>query len=245
MRVGASGPAWENPALPSRPARYTLLTRAKNLCVSAERRPRAILSGPLPGIRMNLELRTQTQLYFGLYERETFSWIRRLSREINSAIDIGVAEGEFALLCLMRTVAAGVWAFEPNAAVRPLFEVNLQLNEMANTPRLNIVERFAGDGPRGDAPRRAGRTASAALFYQGGCGGGGSANPARLARAGQPGKCALASRDAFAGTGTRVLAILQERGYRTQIIPQARWRKLLPGYRPLEHNRWLAAWQAN
>jgi hypothetical protein len=36
-------------------------------------------------------------------------------------------------------------------------------------------------------------------------------------------------------------AFLEEHGYATRVIRNARWRALWPEYRPLEHNRWLVA----
>lgn len=245
MRVETARASSQKSALPSRPGRHTLLTRAKNLCVSTERRPRSILSGPLRGIQMNLELRTQAQLYLGLYERETFPWIRRLSRGINSGADIGVAEGEFTLFLLTRTGAAQVWAFEPNPAVRPLFEANLQVNGMENTPRLNIVEKFAGDGAGPGEMRlddMAGELQQPCFIKVDAEGAEG-----RILR-GSSGLDILEDVRWLVETHSQALEIeclqiLRERGYHTEVIRQARWRKVLPDYRPLEHNRWLAAWR--
>ena len=37
--------------------------------------------------------------------------------------------------------------------------------------------------------------------------------------------------------------ILTVAGFQTRIIPNAAWRVFVPEQRPIEHNRWLAAWK--
>lgn len=39
------------------------------------------------------------------------------------------------------------------------------------------------------------------------------------------------------------LRILVADGFQKQVIRNARWRAILPETRPIEHNRWLAAWK--
>ena len=65
----------------------------KCLLSSAQAKPRRILTGSFGGIAMNLSLRHQTQLYCGLFEREIYPWLERLSTGIATAIDIGAAYG--------------------------------------------------------------------------------------------------------------------------------------------------------
>jgi hypothetical protein len=62
----------------------TALSFVKRKFVSSERVPRTIVSGPFRGIRMNLDLSYQTQIYLGLFERETHPWLKRLSKEITT-----------------------------------------------------------------------------------------------------------------------------------------------------------------
>ena len=74
-----------------------LVPAIKQLLVPGGRRPRVIRTGLFQGIKMELDLKHQTQLLFGLFERELHPWFRRLSIGIQTAIDIGSGEGEYAL----------------------------------------------------------------------------------------------------------------------------------------------------
>jgi hypothetical protein len=231
--------------LPAQATHQTLLTRVKNHYISSARAPRKIATGPFRGIVMNLSLRTQTQLYLGLYERETFRWIKRLSRSLATAIDIGVAEGEFTLFFLARTNAKKVWAFEPDPDVLPLFRENLRLNSLANTERLEFRHEFVGDsGNRDEMPLD-----SLATTIQSPC-------LIKVDAEGAEGRILRGARTLnklpeirwLIETHSKKLEaeciqLLADSGFHTRIIPQASWRVILPDYRPLEQNRWLAAWK--
>lgn len=230
---------------PSQKLRQTLLTRVKNRYISAARAPRTIATGPFRGIVMNLSLRTQTQLYLGLYERETFRWIERLSQNLDAAIDIGVAEGEFTLFFLKRTSAKRVWAFEPDREVIPLFRENLHLNGLADAARLELRHEFVTESSNNDEVA----LDTLATLVQ----------PPCLIKVDTEGAEARILRGARAlsnlpdirwliETHSKALEaecvqLLTSYGFRTRIIPQATWRVVVPDYRPLEHNRWLAAWK--
>ena len=67
------------------------------------------------GIAMKMCLRSNTQLYLGLFEKETHSALKRLSNTIDTAIDIGAADGEYTLFFLTKTSASRIYAFEPEA----------------------------------------------------------------------------------------------------------------------------------
>src|SRR5262245_60176270 len=95
-----------------------ILSSLKNMVVPAGRAPRRIVAGLFSGLTMELDLRSQTQLYLGLFERETYSAMRRLTTGIASAIDVGAAYGEYTLYLLAKTSAHKVWAFEPASAER-------------------------------------------------------------------------------------------------------------------------------
>jgi hypothetical protein len=205
-----------------------------------------IATGPFRGLVMNLSLRTQTQLYLGLYERETFRWINRLSRDLATAIDIGVAEGEFTLFFLKRTNAMKVWAFEPDREVLPLLRDNLRLNGLTDTARLELRHEFVSEstnnGDQVSLDTFTGLIQSPCLIKVDAEGA-----EARILR-GARNLSALPDIRWLIETHSRALEaecvqLLANHGFRTRIIPQAPWRVILPDYRPLEHNRWLAAWK--
>jgi hypothetical protein len=37
--------------------------------------------------------------------------------------------------------------------------------------------------------------------------------------------------------------MLTAQGFQLEVVPNAWWRVILPEMRPIEHNRWLAAWK--
>jgi Methyltransferase FkbM domain len=121
------------------------LSAIKNLLVSKGRAPRRILSGAFKGLKLDLDLAFQTQVYLGLAERETHRWIERLSEGVASAVDIGAAEGEYALYFLARTNAKKIYGFEPSEQSTAVFLSNLRLNGFERDTRLSLSSLFVGD----------------------------------------------------------------------------------------------------
>ena len=121
-----------------------LVSNLKNLLVSSERKPRRILAGPFKDIVMGLSLRSQTQIYLGLFEKEIHPWLNRLSQGIATAIDIGAAHGEYTLYFLQKTRATKVLAFEPDAGLLSCLNENLALNGIDQLERLEISTKFVG-----------------------------------------------------------------------------------------------------
>ena len=121
-----------------------VVSHFKNAIVPPGRKPRTILAGPCRGIVMSLSLRTQTQLYLGIFEKETHPWLARLSKGIETAIDIGAAYGEYTLYFLTKTRASRVFAFEPDLSLSPYLYENLKLNGLDQSKRLEISHKFLG-----------------------------------------------------------------------------------------------------
>lgn len=206
--------------------------------------PRAIKTGPFRGLKMELDLQGQTQLYLGLWEREVYPWLERLSQGIRTAVDIGSAEGEYLLYFLKRTNATRVFAFEPDPDCEPALSRNLELNGMDTAnPRLMLSNHYVG--------RRTGPQMSSldkiAPQILGPC-------MVKMDVDGQETEILAGAKSLLELNDVRwliethsvelerdCLAILQEAGYQTQIIPNAWWRMIVPEHRPGAQNRWLAA----
>lgn len=77
------------------------------------RRPYKIPVGLFKGLALNLDLQHQTQVYLGLWERETYGYLRRAAEECEWMVDIGAGHGELCLFFLKRSGARRVIAFEP------------------------------------------------------------------------------------------------------------------------------------
>lgn len=222
-----------------------LVSDLKNLMVSPERKPRRILAGPFRDIVMGLSLRSQTQVYLGLFEKEVHPWLNRLSKGIATAIDIGAAHGEYTLYFLTKTKATKVFAFEPDVSLFPYLHENLRLNGLDQSQRLGISTKFLGvsDTEQEIQLDSLANSLHAPCFI-------------KMDVDGAEEQILKGAKTINALTDVRWLiethsseleslceGILTAAGFRTRIISNAAWRVFVPELRPIEHNRWLAAWK--
>lgn len=195
---------------------------------------------------MDLSLRTEMQLYLGLFEKETHAWLSRLSKGIMTAIDIGVAYGEYTLYFLSKTQAKRVFAFEPDISLFPYFYKNLKLNELDQSMRLEISHRFLGVSDTEQTIRldSLANSIQAPCFIKMDVDG---AEEEILAGARKIN--GLPDMRWLIETHSKDLEvaceeILRASGFQTRIVPNAPWRAVVPEQRPIEQNRWLAAWRS-
>jgi len=222
------------------------LSWVKNLVVPAGRKPRRIVFGPFRGITMALSLRHQAQIYLGLFEREVHPWLGRLSRGIHTAIDIGADSGEYTLFFLMRTDAARVLAFEPNPEALPLLRKNLQLNSLAESNRLELSPAMVGDADGAGKVRLDLLAGSMRLpcFIKMDVDGAEAEILKGAATLNGLGGVRWLIETHSKALECQCVEQLKAAGFETRIIRNAWWRALIPELRPIEHNRWLAAWKA-
>jgi hypothetical protein len=224
-----------------------LVSRFKNLLVPAASKPHTILTGPFKGLRMNLSLQHQAQLYVGLFERETYPWLERLSKGVVTAIDIGAAYGEYTVYFLKKAGATKVFAFEPDQACSFALNENLKLNGLGPSERLELSTKFLG----ASVNDREISLDSLASSIRSPC-------FVKLDVDGGEEQVLNGARTFNNLPGIRWLIethseplevacdkILQGAGFHTRIIPNAWWRAVVPELRPTAHNRWLAAWKSN
>jgi hypothetical protein len=222
-----------------------LASHLKNAVVPPGRGPRRILTGPFKGIVMDLCLRTQMQLYLGLFEKETYAWLTRLSNGIVTAIDIGVAYGEYTLYFLTKTQASRVFAFEPDMTLFPYLYKNLKLNDLDRSEKLEIFHKFLGmsDSEKVIRLDSIANLIQAPCFIKMDVDG---AEEEILAGANKIND--LPDMRWLIETHSKDLEVACEKslrasGFQTRIIPNAAWRVFVPEQRPIEQNRWLAAWR--
>lgn len=215
------------------------------LILPAGRAPRTILSGLFRGIRLHLDLHGEFQIWLGLYERETYAILRRLLWGCRGAIDLGAAKGDLTIHCLRQPGMLRVVAVEPLEREREQLAANLALNGFSTDPRLHLHPGFAG---RGEPPLW--RTLDdlavelpAPIFLKIDIDGPEAEVLADGQRLLAERDCRLLiethSRDAEAGCERQLRAL----GYTVQIVNPAWWRTVVREYRPIAHNRWLAAWR--
>jgi hypothetical protein len=226
--------AWRKPGV---------LRYLKTALLPTGRRPVTILTGPFKGIRMELDLQNESQIYAGLYEREVFSSIGRLSKDVRTVVDIGAAQGEYTFYSLMKTNAERVISFEPEPSMIARLGHNLKLNALDRNPRLEMCTKYVGsvDGDNTIGVEQLSSWIQPPCFIKMDIEGG----EAEVLRA-----CA---ERLLQGPGLRWLiethsdalrkdceSILASCGYTTKYIPQAWWRALIPELRGTDVG-WLVA----
>lgn len=214
----------------------------KSLLVSPGERPRRVPTGLYADLTFEIDLASHTQIYLGLWERETHRWLRLAAGRCAWAVDVGAGRGELSLY-LLKHSAATVYAFEPQARELDAFRRHLALNDMGATSRLVLSSRLVGTAPSESTvaldtlpvDRRARGFVKVDV------------DGAEMDVLGSASKLlADAAVDILVETHTRqleedCLAFLRARGYACRVIPNAWWRVAVPELRPVPHNRWLWA----
>ncbi|MBV9116987.1 MAG: hypothetical protein JOY63_06445, partial [Acetobacteraceae bacterium] len=114
------------------------LSAIKRALVTGGRRPVRVPVGLFRGVTLDLDLAHAMQKYLGLWETETYSFIRAAAARCRWAVDVGAGAGELTLYLLLKSQAASVHAFEPDEAETAQLRANLALNAVADDPRLTV-----------------------------------------------------------------------------------------------------------
>jgi hypothetical protein len=215
----------------------------KSALVPAGTRPRKVAFGLYKGLTFDLDLRCESQLYLGLWERETYRSIQQAVGRFVWAIDVGAGSGELCIR-LLRTAATGpIFAFEPQASRVAVLRHNAALNHCADDSRLIIVDKLAGTTTADDSlaiddlPIDLLRRGFLKVDVDG---------AEMLVLEGARKVLSQGDVDVLVETHSAALErqcieFLSHCRYRCAVIPNAWWRRLIPEQRPIEHNRWLWA----
>jgi hypothetical protein len=120
---------------------FQSIAAAKDRLLSGERQSRRVPIGLYRNIILDLDLKSQSQVYFGLWERETHRFIRRVATKADWLIDVGAGRGELCLYFLIHRPLAQIVAIEPNASEVTALEKNLQLNRFSSKD-VRIFQKF-------------------------------------------------------------------------------------------------------
>jgi len=208
----------------------------KSMILSDEKRPMTIRIGLFRGIKVIGIPRDNVQLQLGLWEHETYSYIRRAAAAARWVIDIGAGNGELSIFFKLRTAAGPIIAIEPWNIDH--LQENIDLNGVSG---ITALGQFLGLGPDRtmlDAlpvPRREqGFIKLDADFSELGI----LQSGERLLVESKP---LLLVETHSAALERDCSAYLARLGYCVEIIPNAWWRTIVPEQRPIDHNRWLWA----
>jgi predicted RNA methylase len=223
--------------------RVGLASKIKAIIVPRGKRVGTIKAGALRGLKMNLDLSSETQMFLGLAEREVHPPLLQFSQDVRTAVDIGAAFGEYTLFFLKRTPAKRVLAFDPDPQMYSSLHHNIVLNGLQGDGRLQFSSKKVGEIDDSET-----LTLDSLIdAIESPC----------IIKVDVDG----AEIDVLRGA-TRLLhmhdirwivethskeleeaciALFQNVGFSTRIVSNAWWRLILPEQRPLDHNRWLLA----
>jgi Methyltransferase FkbM domain len=192
---------------------------------------------------MELDLRSQSQVFLGLAEVETHSWIRRCGSRAQTVIDVGAGYGELVLYFLKRTKARRVYAFEPLEWSRKRLRDNLILNGIVEDSRILISDNFVASLddtafckldsllPEIESPAFVKVDVDGAEIDV--LNGSSRLVDSRVA-------CWLVETHS-SDLEIACLELFRAAGYKTQVISNGWYRKVVPESRPIAHNRWFTA----
>lgn len=203
-------------------------------------RPRTIPFGPFKGLILNVDLRSQSQFYFGLWELETRPYIRAALKGSNWIIDVGAGFGE--LCILFRRNFCHTIAIEPDATSLSLLRSNLALNGLSDSD-VEIVPKYVGTVSEQDHVRlddiQVDRLGAGfiKIDIEGLEADALDGAESLLSEANVKLLVEVHSRK----SESRCIEFLEQHQYSSKIINNACWRRLIPEQRPLPHNRWVWA----
>lgn len=208
--------------------------------------PRTILSGLYRGLRMRIDLHSASLIWLGLYEKETHQALRSLIHGCRSFIDLGAGHGELVCYLLRYQPGAPVIAVEPDPTALGYLMGAVRLNHTDIPGTLSVLSFYCGTG--GPKPNKSLSDIARDLPT--------STRPT-LVKIDVDGPEAdiLAESSAWIEINrprffiethspdaeSRIIELLTSFRYEVTIIHPAWWRRFLPEYRPITHNRWLCA----
>ena len=223
-----------------------ILRFLKKCVMPHEIRPRTIPIGLYQGIRMEIDLQNQSQLFYGLWEAETHSWMRKLSSGIKTAIDIGAGCGEQTLYFLLKTGANKVYAIEPDSAKLDALLRNVKLNRPIGSKKFDFISKFVGkaDDDHHFSLDSLYEQVEFPCFIKMDIEGGElDALMGAKKFLKQPATSWLVETHSYR-LERECQKIFLSQGLLTKILYNAWWRFFLPEQRPLEMNRWMIAYRS-
>lgn len=216
--------------------RASKIFHVKSVLLSDKEKAGTIRLGVFRGVKTIASPRKSVQIRLGLWEQETYRYIRRAAHEASWLVDIGAGSGELSIFFDFRTKAEPIIAIEAWDA--RLLRRNIELN---CSRRIEVLEQYLGvetdriplNSLRVPRDQR-GFIKLDADFEE-----------LSILQSGERllAKCKplLLVETHSSALERDCCAFLRHLGYSTKIIPNAWWRAIIPEQRPLEHNRWFWA----
>lgn len=217
------------------------LAWVKRRLVKSGRRPYRVHLGLFKGLTLNLDLQHQTQVYLGLWEQETYSYISKAATSCEWMVDVGAGKGELCLYFLKNSHAECIIALEPQDSEIEIIKSNLSLNGEQHNLAITISDKFVGTagGPLYTSLDALDVDQSKRGFLKVDVDG----YELEVLNSGDKllseGNVDLLVETHSKSLEKECLEWLKKKGYRCEIINNARWRFAIPEQRPIPHNRWI------
>jgi hypothetical protein len=212
-------------------------SRLKKILLGQGERLRKIPFGLYKNLFLLIDPACETLLWLGLYERETYPWLRKEGRKARTGIDVGAGHGELTLWLLRHRSMKQVYAFEPDAQRWAKFEANLAANPLDPDISLELSHEFFMGSKAKETVQKAQEPILLKIDIDGG--------EYDLLRELQE---ELRNKDVHIllevhsmELNEKCRVLLEGIDYKVSEIPMAWWRKFIPEQRPLGFNQWLVA----
>jgi methyltransferase FkbM-like protein len=216
-----------------------MLKALKRSLLPVGEQPIRVRAGLYRGLELIIEPQDSAQLLFGLQERETHRYIRRMLRRARWMIDIGAAHGELALLFARNRIrSTAIDADDHGRLAR-----HAAMNGIPIGLDLEVHGKFVGTAAADNIVTLDTLTRDRADvgFVKIDVDGGeiDVIESGRMLLAEKRTNFLIETHSSALEKGC--IDLLSAAGYTVSIIDNAWWRRFVPEQRPIEHNRWLTA----
>src|SRR5262245_29058402 len=117
-----------------------VVSKVKSLLVPDVSQVRCVPFGLYKDIYLNINLKSQTQVLLGLWERETYRVIKQLAPRAEWFIDVGAGKGELCMFFARLKHVKRIIAIEPDHAEAYALVAHLKFNNI-DPNRVEVLEK--------------------------------------------------------------------------------------------------------
>jgi hypothetical protein len=214
----------------------------KHLFLGKGLQDRKIIFGRAKGIHLYIDPAFNFQRITGAYEYEVQNLFVDFARKTDCFLDLGAGDGYYSLLYKKYNPAKEVYLFDADEGLEQLQKKHFALNNIPGGFHLyfkTLADGNAGQEISGISPAIGNNKTLIKIDVEG------AELLALKALSGllKENECWLIIETHSAQLEKDCIDFLTKYNYNTRVIKNAWWRSILPERRPLEHNRWLAAWK--